>query len=757
MPIIKKSKTTESNINFEGIFNSAHDAIFVIHPRDEIILEVNKSAADIFGYTKQEFIGKKLFDISKDIEFERKRINELLSDNAKNNFESLRLTSNRNEICLEVNASLIKYKGEDAILQLCRDITKRKSFERALMESETKYRALYENHPLILISVDLNKKIISINQNGANELGYYAEELIGTDITDLFIPKEINRLNKQIKDVLQDSGKPSSHEMKMLTRNKQEFWVRETIYSSESINHQTQIFFVCDNITYQKNAEAEAKNLAHSLQNMLDASPLGVLVYRLDENGELIFISTNQSAVNILQIDLYSLISKKIQDIFPALAEQGLPEKFKSVISTGHPLLNQTLKYQDQHFAGYYEFSAMRLTENTIAVFFTNITEKQKALTALTESELKYKTLFESSNDAIFLMKDDKFIDCNLRTTEIFGCSKDQIIGKSPQYFSPEYQPDGTLSNDAALLKINLALKDNPQFFEWTHKRFDGSLFFAEVNLKKIEFHNDVYLQAIVRDVTERKKSERIISDQRRELSTLMSNLPGMAYRCRNNINWTMQFVSEGCFELTGFRPEELIEDKVISYANLIHKEDRLLVNDDVQKALEKKESFTLLYRIITANNEVKWVWEKGRGIYDESGKLICLEGFITDITERKNSEEKIKILAHALTSVTECVCITDLRDRIQYINRSFSRVYGYTQNELRDKHISIIRSEKNDPEIVKRILPETLAGGWTGELINVRKDGEEFPIHLSTSLVLNDEGRPIAMTGVIVEIKNRF
>jgi len=132
------------------------------------------------------------------------------------------------------------------------------------------------------------------------------------------------------------------------------------------------------------------------------------------------------------------------------------------------------------------------------------------------------------------------------------------------------------------------------------------------------------------------------------------------------------------------------------------------------------------------------------------------LEGFITDITERKNSEEKIKILAHALTSVTECVCITDLRDRIQYINRSFSRVYGYTQNELRDKHISIIRSEKNDPEIVKRILPETLAGGWTGELINVRKDGEEFPIHLSTSLVLNDEGRPIAMTGVIVEIKNR-
>jgi PAS domain S-box-containing protein len=633
---------------------------------------------------------------------------------------------------------------------LCRDITKRKHFELALEESENKYRALYQNLPLILITVDIKKNILSINENGANSLGYNVDELLGSDLSELFAPKESTRLEQQIKNVFHNSGKVSSHEMKMLRKNKREFWVRETIYSTLDPDNKTQVFLVCDNITWQK-------DLALSLQSMLDASPLGVLVYRLDENDELILISTNQSAVDILQIDVYALISKKIQEIFPSLVGEGLIEKYRAVISTGHPLRNQTISYKDEHFRGIYEYSALKLTPNTIAVFFTDITEKQKAITALSESEIKYKTLFESANDAIFLMKDETFIDCNLKTTEIFGRTKEDIIGSTPQSISPEYQSDGRLSIESAKEKINLALNNYPQFFEWEHNKPDGSIFNVEVNLKKIEFHNEVYLQAIVRDITGRKVSEKIISDQRRELATLMSNLPGMAYRCANNINWTMQFVSEGCYDLTGYKPEELINDKIISYANIIYKEDRLNVNEDVQEAVLNKEPFTLLYRIVTSSEEEKWVWEKGRGVYDSSGNLICLEGFITDITERKRSEEKIKILAHALTSVTECVCITDLRDRIKFINTSFSRVYGYNLQELMDKHISIIRSDKNDPEIVRRILPETLAGGWTGELINIRKDGEEFPIYLSTSSILNEEGRPIAMTGIIVEVTDRI
>ncbi|MCU0344723.1 MAG: PAS domain S-box protein, partial [Ignavibacterium sp.] len=139
--------------------------------------------------------------------------------------------------------------------------------------------------------------------------------------------------------------------------------------------------------------------------------------------------------------------------------------------------------------------------------------------------------------------------------------------------------------------------------------------------------------------------------------------------------------------------------------------------------------------------------------VYNDKGEVTCLEGFVTDITERKLAEEKIIILAHALKSVSECVCITDMRDKIIFINKSFSRIYGYSSNEIIGKPISVIRSKKNDPAMVKKIYPETLAGGWTGELINKRKNGEEFRIHLSTSLITDDVGKPIALASVSFEI----
>jgi PAS domain S-box-containing protein len=632
-----------------------------------------------------------------------------------------------------------------------------KKIEMSKMSKEPydKFRLLYESHPLIHITINLDGIITSVNKNGAQELGYLTNELIGSHLSILFISQDAARLEKQIQYVLLNPDKQSPHEMKMLRKNKQEFWVRETIYTTKDSSSTKEIFFVFDNITFQKNAEAKAKDLAQSLQNMLDASPLGVLVYRLDENDDLILISTNQSAVNILHIDVYALISKKIQDIFPSLIKDNIIGKFKNVLNTNTPLLSQSLNYEDIHFKGVYEFSVMKLSNNTIASFFTDITEKQKALDALKLSELKFKTLFESANDAIFLMKDDIFIDCNEKTTQLFKTTKNEIIGKNPYMFSPALQPDGQPSKSKAMEKMAEAIKGVPQFFEWRHTSFDGQHFDAEVSLKRIELQQEVYLQAIVRDITDRKQSEIIISEQKRELDLLLSNLPGMAYRCANNLNWTMQFVSEGCYQLTGYRKDELLDDKVVSYSNLIHKDDQLLVYETVQNAVNNHESYTILYRINTWQGIEKWVWEKGRAIYNDKNEVICLEGFVTDITERKLAEEKISILAQTLKSVTECVCITDMRDKVIFINKSFSRIYGYSTNEIIGKPITFIRSQKNDPAIIKKIFPETLAGGWTGELINKRKNGEEFRIHLSTSLITDDAGKPIALASVSFEISD--
>ncbi len=139
-------------------------------------------------------------------------------------------------------------------------------------------------------------------------------------------------------------------------------------------------------------------------------------------------------------------------------------------------------------------------------------------------------------------------------------------------------------------------------------------------------------------------RSEKELKESHRFISTLLNNLPGMVYRCRNDRNWTMEFVSEGCISLTGYTSEELIKQKGVTYGQIIHPDDREKVWNEVQSALKNKSAFKITYRIICKDGQTKWVYEQGAGVKQVS-TILMIEGFITDITDQKKAEQEIRIL----------------------------------------------------------------------------------------------------------------
>ncbi|HHN94412.1 MAG TPA: PAS domain S-box protein, partial [Anaerolineae bacterium] len=146
---------------------------------------------------------------------------------------------------------------------------------------------------------------------------------------------------------------------------------------------------------------------------------------------------------------------------------------------------------------------------------------RRRAEQALRESEEKYRSLFQNAYDAIFLMDEDIFVDCNPAAEEMFRCSKEEIVGHSPASLSPPRQPDGGDSRTKALKMIRAALTGTRQVFEWVHRRCDDSLFDAEVSLSRLFLGGKPMVLAIVRDVTERKRAEKMLRRRNRELTAL--------------------------------------------------------------------------------------------------------------------------------------------------------------------------------------------------------------------------------------------
>lgn len=140
-------------------------------------------------------------------------------------------------------------------------------------------------------------------------------------------------------------------------------------------------------------------------------------------------------------------------------------------------------------------------------------------------------------------------------------------------------------------------------------------------------------------DVSQMKRTEASLQANRRSLSMLLSNIPGMVYRCKNDRNWSFDFASDGCLDVTGYEPYEIVGDPKFSYVEIIHPDDRVYAWEFVRQQVALRRKFQLIYRIVHRSGNIKWVWEQGKGVFSSTGEPLALEGFITDIASDGDDE----------------------------------------------------------------------------------------------------------------------
>ncbi|MDE2449215.1 MAG: EAL domain-containing protein [Gammaproteobacteria bacterium] len=245
-------------------------------------------------------------------------------------------------------------------------------------------------------------------------------------------------------------------------------------------------------------------------------------------------------------------------------------------------------------------------------------------------------------------------------------------------------------------------------------------------------------------------------------LKTLLANVDGMVYRRSVEAAGTLAFLSEGCVKVTGRQPPELLATAP-SYEDIIYPDDRMWVAEAIRCAVAESRSFDFEYRIIHADGVIRWVWERGTGVYSPDGRPVAIEGFIQDITKRKNAETALREAERRyyglFHNAVEGIFRTTVEGNYLDANPALALIYGYDSPEeliasLRDIEHQLYVDGRRRDEFISIMHARGCVTGFESQVY--RKNGDVIWISESARAVFGEDGRPIGFEGTVEDITER-
>jgi len=771
---VRLSKHEVEETKLRAIFASSPDAITVIDLNGNI-MECNQATLDLLGYSsKDDVIGKNGFALvaKKDRERAKENLKKVLEQGSMKNVEYTALTKDGREFLVGLSVSVIKDSSGNptGFVAITKEITERKRTEKALQESEEKFRSIFESANDCMIYLDIYGKILDVNEKTVEVFGGSKKELLGKHFTRLGVisSRDIPTLLSAFAKVL--AGKQATLNLHIRNKKGQEIPL-ECSGSLMKTDDKLTVLVIARDVAERKKAEEALRESEEKYRSLVTHIP--DVTWTTDREGNIIFISPNIETVSGYTPEEYYKGGDRFWfgRIHPDDVE-NVKEAYKSLVEKGTRFdIEYRIKRKDGEWIWGHDRAVTTYEKDGVLYadgIFSDITERKQMEEALRESEERFRNLFESIQDpvGVYVGREGRLVDHNKTFNKLSGYTDEELKDKT---FLDFVHPD-----DQAMVleryRTRYPEEELPLVYEIRAVNKKGETIPIEISVSTYKVKGKVIgIEVIHRDITERKKAEEALRESERKYRNLFENARDLILTIdlEGNVTSANSVLLE-----YGYDKSEVIGKNVF---DIIPEEYWQQFGDQFGELARGKPIEGEL-KIKDRRRQGYTVAEYKSNPIIQDNKVVGVQTIVRDITERKQMEEKLRQYSEHLEELVQkrteellesekrySVVVEEASDgvvilqdeKIVFANKKAAEVIGYSRDELEGLPLEKLVDEKYLP-LAKEMYERSLRGdvSITFEVEWRAKNGERIPIEISGARIYY-QGRP-AVLRVARDIRER-
>lgn len=743
-----EEKLKQSEEKYRYLFEKSPHSIVLMDLEGRLV-DFNSMQEKTFGYNREDVIDTEFYNLGtlhpNSLPLAVEAFKKVLKGEGRQELEILYFRKGGGTIWGLTDGSLVEIGSETFIQVHIQDITEKKEAEEKLRESEQKYRDMITNLDLGYYMGEFKGELLMHNPAINNILGLDPSvSLIGSKSSDFFIyPNE----RKKYYEQLESKGFIKDFNVNVTKRDGKHIVLQLNSHTVEDKYGKIFVEGTISDITEKFRLEQKLKESEEKYR--LISENINDLITIINSDFEIEYVNEFAHS-KILDYSVDELIGSSLLSLIRPELVEDLKTSLNYCFNMGELLQEFEYKHANGDLVWFevnWKCFVDPIGEEKIILISRDISERKEAEALLIESESKYRAIFEQAGDSIVLIDTETggLIDFNDMTHKNLGYTREEFKNiKIPDFEIVE-------SAEEVGVHYEKIIKEGFDMFETKHKRKDGEVRDIFVSSKYIRIREKDYIQAIFRDITERKKADQKLRESKEKYQNLINNIDDLLIEV--DLNRVIVFISPQVRQILGYQPEEIIG---LTAFELIHPDEELFEKSELINALQTGGPLLTEHRV--RHKEGHYIQLAMRGNVIKKDNEIKIVGIFRDITAQKESKQKLKESEEKFRTITEqsLMGIGIVQDNIyKYINEQAANIFGYTPKEMKSwppgDYINIIHPEQRPfaKENAERTQLGQIDETNQYEVRGIKKNGESIWLELY-SKTINYQGKPAALATLI-------